>query len=239
MRGSSPREDALEGAADGVLDDALDRAAVVEAMRRLEQLGLNRGTSGNVSVRRPDGRGCLITPSGVEAEALAVDDVVDLADDGVWAAPAGRTPSSEWRIHRDLYRARPDVGAVVHTHPVNATAVAVHGRGLPPFHYLVGLGGGRDIPCAAYATFGSAALSEAVLEAMDGRRACLMAHHGAVATGPDLPSAMHLAVQVEQLAAQYLAACQLGEPPLLDDARMDEALARFGAGPGYGVAPPT
>lgn len=209
------------------------RGSVLRVARRLGAEGLNRGASGNVSVRRDDG--LWITPSALPPEAMTHDDIVAMDMNGEWQG--NRRPSSEWRVHRDILAARPDVGAVVHAHPVNATALAVHGRGIPPFHYMVALAGGDDIRCAPYATFGTQALSDHVLTALEGRRACLMAHHGMVACGRDAAAALALAVEVETLAAQFIAALALGEPPLLSAENMAEVHAKIAAGPGYGSAP--
>jgi L-fuculose-phosphate aldolase len=214
------------------------RQAIIDTARRMDAVGLNRGASGNVSARRPDGKGLFVTPSGRPAEAMRARDVVTMDWDGAWQAAPGLRPSSEWRFHRDILAARPEFGAVVHAHPVQATALAVHGRAIPAFHYMVAIAGGADIRCAPYATFGSQALSDAVLEALVDRRACLMAHHGILACGRDLTTALALAVEVETLAAQYLAACVLGEPPCLDPAEMATVLEKFASGAGYGSTTP-
>lgn len=211
--------------------------AVVETARAMNAAGINQGASGNVSARRKDGQGIWVTPSAVAYDAMTASDVVAMDWDGRWRVRReDRRPSSEWRFHLDILRARPEFGAVVHAHPVNATALAVHGRGIGPFHYMVALAGGRDIRCAGYATFGTSELSAQVLAALADRRACLMAHHGMVACGRDLGAALALAVEVETLAAQYVAACQLGSPPELSDAEIDAVLEKIAAGPGYGSA---
>jgi L-fuculose-phosphate aldolase len=158
-------------------------------------------------------------------DTLTAEQMVWMELDGHWRGPL--KPSSEWRIHRDLYRARPEVGAVVHAHSPYAVSLACLRRHIPPFHYMVAAAGGRDIPCADYATFGTQALSDAVLTALTGRRACLMANHGQVAVGPDVEAALALAVEVEELAAQFWRASLMGQPVLLTDAEMDEVLARF------------
>lgn len=196
-------------------------------MRATEARGLNRGSSGNVSARWHDG--FLITPSGLpiaDTEPAAIVRV-DLAGrfDGT------QRPSSEWRIHRDIYRARADSGAVVHAHSPFAVALSCLRRGLPAFHYMVAMAGGDDIRCATYATFGTQALSDNVLAALDGRRACLMANHGMVAIGADLEAALALATEVEVLCEQYWRASLLGEPVLLSAGEMAEALEAFR---GYG-----
>ncbi|MCY4064849.1 MAG: class II aldolase/adducin family protein [Rhodospirillaceae bacterium] len=205
----------------------------MEAARQLEPLGINRGTSGNVSVRA--GEGLLITPTGVPYETLTPARVV-------WMDPDGRydgdwLPSSEWRFHCDILRNRPDLNAVVHTHAVHATALACHGRGIPAFHYMVAAAGGRDIRCAPYATFGTAELSANALRALEGRRACLLAHHGLIACGHTLEAALALAVEVETLAATYLKALEIGEPAALDAVEMQRILGKFatyGQNPGRG-----
>jgi L-fuculose-phosphate aldolase len=207
------------------------RARLAETARQTVKLGLNQAASGNVSVRC--GEGFLITPSGLPMEGLSPGEMVFVDMEG--RARAGTKPSTEWRIHRDLYRARPEAGAVVHAHSPHAVSLSCLRRDIPPFHYMVAVAGGRDIRCAAYATFGTEALSEHVILAMEDRRACLMANHGQVATGRDLAAALGLAAEVESLCAQYWRASLLGTPVLLSDAEMDEVLVRFrdyGAGNG-------
>ncbi|SIT43404.1 L-fuculose-1-phosphate aldolase [Paraburkholderia ribeironis] len=208
------------------------RQQIVDAVLEMERLDINQGTSGNVSVRWRDG--LLITPSGVPCAALTRDRIVwmplDVREDDPLFEAHG--PSSEWRFHRDILRARPDVSAVVHTHSNAATALAIHGRGIPAHHYMVAAAGGNSIRCAPYATFGGQALSDHALEALRDRLACLLAHHGVIALGRDLARALWLANEVEVLAKQYLLACQLGEPPLLSDAQMDEVIEKF---KGYGL----
>jgi L-fuculose-phosphate aldolase len=198
-------------------------ALVADAARRSVAWGLNLAASGNVSAR--SGEGFLITPSGRNMDALAAQDIVPVSMAG--EVPEGLRPSSEWRFHRDIYAAFPEARAVVHAHSPFAVALACLRQGLPSFHYMVALAGGEDIRCAGYATFGSQALSDHVVQALQGRRACLMANHGLVAWGVDMERALHLALEVEALCSQYLRACQAGEPVLLTSAEMAEALERF------------
>ena len=207
-------------------------ADVIATALAMNAAGINAASAGNVSVRTDEG--LLITPSGAAYDELSDVDIVAMTTDGTWASDEGRAPSSEWRFHLDIYRARPDVSAIVHAHPTHCTALAVHSRGIGPFHYMVAVAGGRDIRCAPYATFGTSELSAHVVAALDGRRACLMAHHGMIATGSTLASALTLAIEVESLAAQYLAALAIGEPPLLSDDEIDEVLIKMNSGPGYG-----
>ncbi|MBP8902174.1 MAG: class II aldolase/adducin family protein [Thiobacillaceae bacterium] len=196
---------------------------VAECARRSVSLGLNRGTSGNVSARSLEG--FLITPSGRDMTELAAVDMAPVDMEG--RAPEGLKPSSEWRFHRDIYAAFPEAGAIVHAHSPFAVALACLRRDIPAFHYMVAMAGGVDIRCARYATFGTQALSDAILEALRDRRACLMANHGLVAWGRDLAGALALAVEVEALCGQYLCCLQAGEPVLLSDAEMAEVLEKF------------
>ena len=204
---------------------------MVAALRELAEAGLNQGTSGNVSVRVGDG--LLISPSGVGPRDLSATDVVELHASG--EVREGRLkPSSEWRFHRDILADRPDAGAVVHVHSPHATALACLRRAIPPFHYLVALAGGDDIRVADYATFGTQALSDNILQALEDRKACLIANHGLAALGRDLPGALALTREVENLARQYLLALSVGEPALLGPEEMAAVRARIGS---YGPAP--
>lgn len=205
-------------------------AAILAACRAMNARGLNQGTSGNVSMRHGDGM--TITPSGVPYGEASPEMMVPVASDGT---PRGTLkPSSEWRMHLDLYRARPEAKAVVHVHSPYATALSCHRRGIPAFHYMVAVGGGPDIRCADYATFGTQALSDAMLAALDGRTACLLANHGQIAFGPTLERALWLAEEVETLARQYILARELGEPVALDAAEMSRVIDLFAT---YGRQP--
>jgi L-fuculose-phosphate aldolase len=200
------------------------RRAVADTVRWLVARGLYAGTSGNVSARTADG--LLITPTGVPCEDVDAASIVAMAADG--AARGRLAPSSEWRIHRDIYRQRPEVGAVVHTHSTAATALACLRRPIPAFHYMVAKAGGDDIRCARYATYGTAALSRNALAALaGGRRACLLANHGLLALGADLSSARALAEEVEALCAQYIAARAAGTPKILPAREMKRVRAKF------------
>jgi len=196
---------------------------IVAALRRLDSLGLNRGSTGNLSHRL--GEGMLITPTGMGADDLRPQDLVWLGDDGTLRG--GWQPSSEWQLHRAIYAERPDLNAVVHTHSANATALACLDRGLPAFHYMVAVAGGDSVPCTGYHTFGTEALSRAVAEAMRDRRACLLAHHGLVAGGSSLAQAMKVAIEIEALCEIYLKALAVAEPTTLDGARMAEVIEKF------------
>lgn len=202
------------------------RSQLIEAARAMNRSGINQGTSGNLSLR--SGAGMLITPSGLAYDRLRADDIVYLPLEGEGGpGPGHRQPSSEWRVHRDVYRARPDALAILHAHPVHCVALACLRRPLPAFHYMVAVAGGRDIRCATYATFGTQELSDRVVKALEGRRACLMANHGLLCLGLNLDRALALAIEIETLARAYLVSLAAGDPVLLDDAEMDRVLEKF------------
>jgi L-fuculose-phosphate aldolase len=203
------------------------REAMVATARRMNTSGLNQGTSGNLS-QRVEG-GFLLTPSGMNYETLTPEDLVVMRFDGTH--DGRRKPSTEWQLHRDLLQARPDVGAVLHSHSMFSTTLACLRRGIPAFHYMVSAAGGTDVRCAEYATFGTPELARHMMVALEGRKACLLANHGLVAVGADLPAAYKLAVEVETLAAMYWRALQVGEPVLLDEAEMARVFEQFR---GYG-----
>lgn len=196
---------------------------IAKCARRSVELGLNQGASGNVSARSQ--QGFCITPSGRDMGRLTAADMVELDMQGR-VLSAGK-PSSEWRMHRDIYAAFPQAQAVVHAHAPFAVALACLRRDIPAFHYMVAMAGGSDIRCAPYATFGSQALSDGVIAALEGRRACLMANHGLVAWGSSPARALALALEVEALSAQYLRCLQVAEPVLLSQEEMAEVLLRF------------
>ncbi len=204
---------------------------LIATARAMQPAGLNRGTSGNVSVRHEDGY--FITPTGLPYEALSAEDIPWMGLDGrVEGRIEGRRkPSSEWRFHRDLYAQRPEVGAVLPAHSPFAVSLACLRRDIPPFHYMIARFGGDTLRCADYAIFGSQALSDAALAAMAGRRGCLLANHGLLVAGRDLAEALALAIELEELCEQYWRACQLGEPVLLSAAEMAEVIEKF---KGYG-----
>jgi L-fuculose-phosphate aldolase len=203
------------------------REAVVATALAMNAQGINRGKSGNVSVRFSEAGfdGFLITPTGMPYADTTPDDIVAVTTDG--EARGARLPSSEWRFHRDIYRARADVGAIVHTHAPFATTLACLHCEIPPFHYMVAVAGGRNIRCAPYATFGTQALSDHAVAALEGRNACLLANHGMIAVGASLSAALALAVEVETLAEMYWRARQQGEPALLSNEEMDVVLDKF------------
>ncbi|WP_108660184.1 class II aldolase/adducin family protein [Acuticoccus kandeliae] len=199
------------------------RNEIIAACLEMNASGLNQGTSGNVSARVKGGM--LITPSGVPYKEMSPDQIVFVKPDGTWTGDW--RPSSEWRMHRDIYAGRAEAGAVVHVHSTHATALSCLRQAIPAFHYMVAVAGGHDVRCARYETFGTQALSDAMLEALDGRTACLLGNHGQIAFGPSIAKALWLAGEIETLAHQYAVARGLGFPVILDAAEMDRVLAAF------------
>jgi L-fuculose-phosphate aldolase len=208
------------------------RRDIIAACLKMNALGINQGSSGNLSVRSGDG--LLITPSGLPYDETEPQDIVRLGFDGTWEG--ARRPSSEWRFHRDILAARPDAEVVLHAHSTFCTVLACHGRDIPAFHYMVAVAGGTSIRCAPYATFGTQALSDNALAALADRQACLLGNHGVITLGRTLKQALALAVEVETLARQYVHALTIGEPRILPEdemARVQEQMRRMK----YGQAP--
>lgn len=213
---------------------AASRQALANALRAMAALALSPGASGNMSVR-VDG-GMLISPSGLRAEQATPEAMVFIDDDGQpgRGSPARGNPargqprpSSEWLMHHHIYRDHPQYQAIVHCHSPFATVLACQRRKIPAFHYMVAVAGGGDIPCAQYATFGSAELAENVSLALHRRRACLLANHGQVTVADTVEQALSLAQEVESLAANYHFSLQNGGPVLLTDAEMEQVLQQF------------
>jgi L-fuculose-phosphate aldolase len=204
------------------MEEAKARCSVVEHGQKMNALGINQGTSGNLSLRF--GGGLLITPSGIPYDEMTPEDVVFVRMDGSYEGKLA--PSSEWRFHRDIMAPRPEVTAVVHAHPAHCTALSIVGRGIPAVHYMIAAALG-EIRVAPYATFGTEELSKNALEALKGRFACLLAHHGMIALGPTLPRALWLANEVETIARQYTIALQIGEPKVLPEDEIGRLIGQF------------
>ncbi len=209
-------------------DETVLRRQIVDAARHLVERGLNRAAAGNVSARCGDG--FLVTPSGVHAMELEPEQIVFMDMEGN-PAEGVLKPSSEWRMHRDIYASRPEAQAVIHTHSDHATALACLGEPIPAFHYMVAMAGGELIDCAPYATFGTEELSRNMLRALGNRRAVLLAHHGVIVYGTSMDNALALAEEVEGLARQYILARSVGHPKALPEDEMARVLELFR---GYG-----
>lgn len=199
------------------------RRQIIETALAMNATGLSHGVSGNISAR--DGDGMLITPSGMDYAGMEPSDIVRMELDGAYDGP--HRPSSEWRFHAAIYRERPEAQTVLHAHPMYCTTLACTHRGIPAFHYMVAIAGGRDIRCAEYATFGSEALSRSVVKALEGRKACLMAQHGLTCIGDSPGLVLELAGEVEHLAEMYCRVLAIGGEQVLDDAEMDRVVEKF------------
>ncbi len=201
---------------------------LLKITQKLAELGLNKGTSGNVSVRFEDG--FLVTPSGMRVEEMTSNSMVKMQFDG--RVETNKKPSSEWRFHRDILQNRPEINTVIHTHSMFATTLACLHKDIPSFHYMIAVAGGDTIRCAPYALFGSQALSDNALQALVDRKACLLANHGMIALGYDLEDALAVTLEVENLCEQYWRALQIGNPHILSGAEMCEVFQQF---KGYGA----
>ena len=213
------------------MDEHTLRQSIIDSCLEMNAIGLNQGTSGNISVRFGDRM--LITPSAVPYTQMTPDLIAALPlDDGeAWEGP--RKPSSEWRFHLDILNARPEIGAVVHAHPTYCTALAMLREDIPAAHYMIAAFGGTTVRCSPFAIFGTAELSRHAVAALEDRTACLLANHGAIAIGATLEAAMWRMVELETLARQYAIARQIGEPVILSDDDIASTLAAFS---GYGVS---
>jgi L-fuculose-phosphate aldolase len=207
------------------------RQSIIDACLSMNALGINQGTSGNISLR--EGKGMLITPTSMPYDAMTPEDIIEMRLDGK-VVGNGR-PSTEWRFHLAILRSRPEINAIVHAHPTYCTTLAIMERGIPAIHYMIAAAGGDEIRCAPYATFGTEELSVNAVEALKDRKACLLAHHGMIALGSDLPRAMWLAVEVETLARQYVNCLQLGKPTVLSSEEIKNVAARM---EDYGLSAP-
>ena len=206
------------------------RREIALTIAKLSARNLYFGTAGNISARLKNG--FLVTPTGIPSDEIRAADMVEMDMGG---RHKGRLlPSSEWHFHRDIFKTRAEVNAIVHTHSPFATAISCLRRDIPPFHYMVAKAGGDTIRCARYATFGTAALSRNALAALKGRRACLLANHGLIALGPDLAAARRLAEEIEALCEQYWAALAVGRPVMLPKSEMARVVTKFGT---YGRQP--
>jgi L-fuculose-phosphate aldolase len=196
---------------------------IISCVKNLNAFGLNRGSSGNVSVRTK--KGFYITPSGIDPSNLTLDSIVEMDFDG--KIISGQNPSSEWKFHRDILKNKSQVNAVIHTHSVYATAFSCLRVDMPSFHYMVAVAGGHNIKCSKYALFGSQELSDNVIKSLEDRRACFLANHGMISIGTDLKRAFDIATEIESLAQQFMTLKSIGDFVLLTEAEMNDVLEKF------------
>ena len=206
------------------MNNAYLRSEIIAIVRQFNKSGLSFGRSGNVSTRTP--AGFLITPSGIDYEDMTIESINEMDLDGKIIA-GNLKPSSEWYMHRAIYKARNDVNAIVHVHSPYATGIACTRKPIPAFHYMVTVLGGDSIPCADYASFGTEKLATNAVAALKSNMACLLANHGQIAVGENLAVALRYAGEVENLAHQYCISLQAGGPVLLDTEEMKLNIEKF------------
>ena len=203
------------------------RRAIIDKCRWMNDCGLNQGTSGNISVRH--GEKMLITPTAVPYDVMTPDMIAAMPVNGEYGAYEGLVkPSSEWRFHLDIMRARPEVNSIVHTHATYCTVLAIARKEIPAHHYMIAFFGGMNIRVAPYARYGTKELSEYAVKALEGRNGCLLANHGMITVSTSLDKAMWLAVELETLAKQYYLTLAIGGPVLLGESEIAETMATFG-----------
>jgi L-fuculose-phosphate aldolase len=211
------------------LKEKLLREAIVAECRVMNAAGLNVGSAGNISVRL--GGRMLITPSGVSYEVMRPEMIASMPIEGEYGAWVGpMKPSSEWRFHLDIMRARPDVGAVMHFHPPYGCTLAMLHKPILAAHYMIALFGGPSVKCTKYAPYGTKELSDLVVEGLGDRHAVLLGNHGALTTAGTLAGAARRAVELENLARMYYMAIAAGRPAILSDdevARIGERLKSY------------
>ena len=199
------------------------KSEIIKFSKLLNSRKLSALRSGNISVRFK--KGFFITPSGKKYSSLKNKDIVYVSLNGKFDKKLG-IPSSEWKFHQDIYINKEEANAIVHSHSTNATALSVHKKSIPAFHYMVALAGGNDIKCANYATYGTRKLSVNILKALKNRKACLISNHGQIACDDNLSKAFELAEEVENLSLQYITALKIGKPKILSNVEMNKVLAK-------------
>jgi len=202
------------------------RKAIIAKCRWMNAEGLNQGTSGNISARYKDRM--LITPSATPYDDMEPEMIASMPLEGEYGSFEGPLkPSTEWRFHLDIMRARPDAGAIVHTHATYSTILSIANKGIPACHYMIAAFGGSTVRCASYATYGTKELSENALAALKDRNGCLLANHGMIAVGSGLDKAMWLAHELECLAKQYYHSLLIGGPVVLPDDEIERVKVSF------------
>ena len=199
------------------------KSEIIKFSKLLNSRKLSALRSGNISVRFK--KGFFITPSGKKYSSLKNKDIVYVSLNGKFDKKLG-IPSSEWKFHQDIYLKKEAANAIVHSHSTNATALSVHKKPIPAFHYMVALAGWNDIKCAKYATYGTRKLSVNILKALKNRKACLISNHGQIAYDDNLSKAFELAEEVENLSLQYITALKIGKPKILSNVEMNKVLAK-------------
>lgn len=207
-----------------------ERQEIVEFGKRLLREGLTKGTAGNLSIYDPDTGYMAISPSGIGYNETQVEDIVVMTLDGE-IIEGSRKPSSEYNLHSVLYKLKPDIRAVVHTHSMYCTVMSCLNRPLEAVHYVLADAGTNQVPVAPYQTYGTKELAQSVQETIGQGNAVLMANHGMLACGKTLGSAYDLASTCEWVAELQWRCLAIGNPMVLDSTEMKKVMDRF---QGYG-----
>lgn len=203
-----------------------EREDVVKYCKMLITHGLTKGTGGNISIFNREEGLFAISPSGIDYFETEPEDIVVMNLDGE-IVDGKRKPSSEHELHRIFYTGREDINAVVHTHSVYSTVLAVLREELPASSYLVAFAGGPNVRCGEYVSFGTKELADITFKAMEDRNAALMANHGLITGGKDILNAFNIAEQIEGCAEVYVKARAIGTPVLLDNDEMEKMVDVF------------
>ena len=203
-----------------------ERELLTEYGRRMSRAGLSVGTSGNLSIYVPEEGLMAITPSGLAYEATTPADIV-VMDLEAHVVEGERKPSSEWALHTTFYKHKPHARAVVHTHSVYCTTLAVLGEPIRAVHYVIGDAGAAEVPCAPYQLFGTEALAEAAMEVCGKSDGVLLGNHGLVCCGKDIKGAYGLACNLEYIAEIQCRAMSIGKPNVLTEEQMAEVMVKF------------
>lgn len=202
------------------------REQIVAYGKKLITSGLTKGTGGNISIYDAELDLMAISPSGIDYFETTPEDVVVTKLTGE-IVDSKRKPSSELDMHRIYYMKRSDVRSVVHTHSPFSTTMATLQWDLPASNYYIAIGGGNDIRCAEYASFGTWELAENSFKAMEDRYACFLANHGLLTCSYDLANAFSIAEETERMAEVYWRTKCIGEPVILSDEEVSFMLEKF------------
>lgn len=203
-----------------------ERKKIVEYCQKMINSGLTKGTGGNISIYDKDSNYVAISSSGQDYFEMTAEDVavIDLEGNIV---EGNRKPSSEYQMHLIIYKEHPDARSIVHCHSVYATSLSILREDLPASNYLLASGGGNDIKCAQYESFGTREIGLAAAKALKNRKACLLANHGQIAYAASLEKAFSIASTVEECAMTYMIARSVGNPVILDQEEMDFMVEKF------------
>lgn len=202
------------------------RKDVVDYCRKMIQSGLTKGTGGNISIIDRVQKLIVISTSGQDYFEMKPEDVPVLDFDGNIIV-GNKKPSTELQMHTMIYKNYPEANAIVHCHSVYATSLSILREDLPASNYLVASGGGNNVKCAEYQSFGTKEIGMAAVAALVDRKACLLANHGQIAYGENIEKAFSIASTVEECCMTYIIARSVGKPFILNDNEMEFMKEKF------------